>query len=227
MDPLIEKVKALLGDAWDDGMAEELTQLGSSVIASAVNSAVDAEKAKRLKASKSADEHKSKVADLMAQLEAAGQTDEALATALKQAGEAQAEAATLKSTLRARDIADAATTALMASEIEGGRKIPAKRLTAALKLLDLDGVDLDEAGSIVGLEAKVEALKADSDFLWDAAEEGKQSGNGGKRQGAEPGPKGRTQDDGAGGNAAMGADLAKMAFARRGGRRPEVRSHGS
>jgi hypothetical protein len=224
---LIEKVKSLLGDAWDDGMAEELSQLGSSAISSAVKSAVDAEKAKRLKASKSADERKAKIEELTAQLEAAGQADEALAAALKKAGESQAEAEKLRSTLRARDIADAATKALMGAELDGGRKIPADRLPSALKLLDLEGVDLDESGSVVGLEAKVEALKADNAFLWEAGEAGKGSGNGGKRTGAEPPPKGSKPNQDADSPAAIGAMLATQAYQRRGGRRPEVKSHGS
>jgi hypothetical protein len=150
VDPLIEKVKALLGDAWEDGWAEELTDVGSSAISAAVKSAIDEEKAKRLAAKKQATEATATVAKLKEQLEAAGQTDEALKQALEAAAKAQAETAQLQQSIRARDIADAATKALMGAELEGGRRIPADRLGSALKLLDLSGVDLDEAGAVRG-----------------------------------------------------------------------------
>jgi len=226
VDALIEKLKALAGDAWSDGWAEKVKAIADKAVADAVKSAVDGEKAKRLAAKKEASEAKTRIAELTTQLEAAGAGEESLAEALKAAGEAQAEAAALRGKIRTRDIAEAATRALTATELEGGAKIPAERMGSALKLLDLSGVDLDESGAVVGLESRIEALKSDSGFLWKAPES-KGSGNGGKRQGADPPPKGKSQEDDPESPAALGATLAKQAFANRGGRRPEVRSHGS
>lgn len=227
MDKLIEKLKALVGEAWSDEWADELKAAGEKAVADAVASAIDSEKAKRLKAKKQASDAETTIADLRSQLESAGQADEALAAALKKAGEAQAEAESLKAAIRRRDIADAARQALSASELSDGHKIPADRLGAALKLLDLDGVDVDESGAVVGLESKVDALKSGNAFLWQPPPEAKTSGNGGKRQGANPPPKGAGSGENADNPAAMGAELARMAFARRGGRKPEVRADGS
>ena len=227
MDQLIEKLKALAGDSWKDEWADKLKPAADKAVADAVKSAVDGEKAKRLAAKKEATEAKSRIAELTTQLEAAGAGEESLAQAMKAAGDAQAEAASLRGAIRTRDIADAATRALTSTELEDGARIPAKRIPAALKLLDLSGVDLDEAGSVVGLESRVEALKADNAFLWKKPDGERSSGNGGKRQGADPPPKGKGSEGDADSPAAMGAELAKMAFARRGGRRPEVRSDGS
>ena len=220
MDQLIEKLKALAGDAWREEWADKLKASAEKAVADAVKSAVDSEKAKRLAAKNEASDLKTKVAQLTEQLQTAGQQDEALAQALKAATDAQTEAASLKASIRARDIAEAATRSL------AGSGLPEERRGLALKALDLAGVDIDEAGSVVGLESKIEALKSANSFLWEAPES-KGSGNGGKRQGADPPPKGKSQEDDPESPAALGATLAKQAFANRGGRRPEVRSHGS
>ena len=225
MDKLLEKLKGLAGDAWSDEWSDALKAAGDEAIKAAVASAVDAEKAKRLASTKEAKEAKQKAAELAKQLGAAGQADEALAAAQKAAAEATARVAQLEAQSRARDIADAARSALSRAELEGGAKIPQERLAAALKLLDLDGVDLDDSGAVVGLEAKVDALKGTASFLWAGGAE-PQTGNGGKRTGSDPAPKGKRPDDKANGPAAVGRRLAEMAYARQGGRRPEVTSHG-
>ncbi len=226
MDKLIEKLKALAGDAWSDDWIPALKKAGEDAAKTAVASALDAEKAARLKAQNEAKEAKAEAKKLAIQLKSAGQADEALAAAQKEAAEASALVANLRGQARARDISDAARSAIGKAEVEGGGKIPPDRLSAALKLLDLDGVDLDDSGAVVGLEAKVDALKGAAPFLWAAPADGKQTGNGGKRNGSDPPPKGSKADDKATGPAALGARLAKAAFARQGGRRPEVTTDG-
>ena len=78
MDELIEKLKALAGDAWQDAWREPLVKLGKTATEAAVKVAVDGEKAQRLAAAKEAKEAKAKVKGLEAQVEAAGKGDEAL-----------------------------------------------------------------------------------------------------------------------------------------------------
>lgn len=218
MDAIVLKVKELAGDAWSDDWAEALGTTASEAVASATASATDAEKAKRVKAAKKADDATAKVAGLEEQLAAAGDADGALKKAQEDLGTARVELAEMKAQIRARDIARAAMKALT--------DVPEARRGVALKQLDLSGVDLDEAGAVVGLEAKVTALKEAHPFLWESPED-KGAGHGGKRDGTDPPPKGGKGGKDDNSPAALGKRLAERAFAGRGGRRPEVTAHGA
>ena len=151
MDPLIAKLKELLGDAWKDEWCDELKpvvdEATGSAVSAAVASATDADKAKLLASSKALRESVAKVTGLEEQLGAAGDTDAALEAARKATAEAVDHGKALVYELRSRDINDAARKALAGSKIEE-RAIPAERMGAAMKLLPLDGVDIDEAGNL-------------------------------------------------------------------------------
>lgn len=216
MDPLIEKLKALLGDAWKDEWRDELKpvveEVTGSAVSAAVASGVDGEKAKRLKADTALKASAVKVKELEEQLASAGDTDAALVAARSATAEMQTERDTLKGQLRGRDISDAARKALAGSKLEDDAAIPAERLGAALRLLPLDGVDLDEAGAVVGLEASVTALHEAEPWLWAKPEQG--GGHGGKRGGSGPPPKAPPPKDD---DQPWGGKLAEIAYASRSG----------
>lgn len=216
MDELFEKLKALLGDAWKDELRDELKpvveKVTGSAVSAAVASGVDGEKAKRLKADAALKTSAAKVTELEGQLASAGDTDAALVAARSATAEMQTERDTLKGQLRGRDISDAARKALAGSKLEDDAAIPAERLGAALRLLPLDGVDLDEAGAVVGLEASVKALHETEPWLWAEPEQG--GGHGGKRGGSGPPPKAPPPKDD---DQPWGAKLAELAYKARSG----------
>lgn len=63
---------------------------------------------------------------------------------------------------------------------------------AALKLGDWSGVDLDDAGKLVGAEEPLKALKTAHDYLFAP---GPAQGNGGRPAGAQPAPRPAGQTD--------------------------------
>jgi hypothetical protein len=224
VDAVIEKLKGLLGDAWTDELGDELRpvvdEATGSAVSAAVASGIDGEKAKRLKSDTALKASVARVAELEEQLASAGDTDEALEAARKAVAEATARSEAVASQLRGRDIADAARTALAGSKIDE-RTIPAERMGAAMKMLPLDGVDIDESGDVVGIEASLTTLKEREGWLWADAEQ-KGGGHGGKRTGGEPAPKVPKPKEGT--PRETGRALCDLAFENAHGKRTEVQA---
>lgn len=224
MGDLLSEFKSTAGDAWQDGWAEKLKPMVDEAIGSAASAAVakavDEEKAKRLQADKARKETAAKVKQLEEQLAGAGDVDAALDAARKATAEAQAERDRLASELRQRKIASAARKALEGHKLEDGSAIPQERLDAARRLMSLDGVDLDEDGNAVGIEASVTALHSSEPWLWKPDSEDKRGGHGGKRQGADPPPKPPPPKDET--PRQLGGDLCELALNR--GKRPEAQA---
>jgi hypothetical protein len=179
VDAVVAKLKALFGDHWTDDLAGEVREILTASVETEVARTTDAVQAELAAAKKAAKTSASEIAKLTKELEAAGKnTDEALAQARNEAAEAMAQVEQLHAAGRARDIRDSALTAL------AGAELPEERRGVALRSLDLSGVDVDEAGKVVGLTTAVDQLKEREPWLWQASEPAK--GGTGKRQGGDP-----------------------------------------
>lgn len=180
MDELLELIKTALGDAWSEDLATSLGEALTPAVDARIARETDKLRAEALEAKKQAKSAAAGLAKVSKELEAAGKTEnEALLEARRLAEEGAAEAQRLRSEIKARDVRDAAFKALS--------DVPEERRAVALKALSLDGVDVDEAGTVVGLQAQVEALKTSNAWLWEPAK--RTPGNGGPPAGADPAAK--------------------------------------
>lgn len=185
MDELLALIAELVGESFDDAARDRVAKAAAKVLDTGADEA--RLEAKRLeaevrKAQKRADAAEAKLAD------AAGNTDAKVAELRLEVDKARAQVADLEAAAVRREVRDRFARALGAAEL------PEAARDAAIKLADLDAVELDEKaeGGLAGATSAIDRLRADYGFLWDAggagADEGKAKG-GGPRSGATPQPK--------------------------------------
>lgn len=202
MDELLALIASLVGDAYDDDAKAKVEKAAAKAVEAGTSSATDASRAeiKRLegeikKVEKRAERAETKLAD------ASGDADARVEALRAELDSAKAKVGDLEAEAKRQAIRRRFERAL------GKAEVPEARRQAALKLADLDGIELDDKSDdgLAGSSAAIERLKGDYAFLWDAGEvdDGKPKG-GGPRKGAGPVPKPPKGGDG-------GLDMATTA----------------
>lgn len=182
---LLELAKAA-GTEIPDGLDAELTALSEKL--DAAPGQADAARAELLKAQREAKALAKRLADAEAAAEAAKAGESAQVAQLAQ----KLEQATQLAEQRAQALKQTKIAAAVQSAF--GDIADPKRRAAALKAFGTpDGLDLDDSGAVVGVQAAVEAFRADfGDVFWGSVETPGPKGNGGPASGSEPNPSGQT-----------------------------------
>lgn len=124
---------------------------------------------------------------------AAGDIDKRVSTAESKETKATERAIAAEGKLRDLSIRGAARDALDDAGLAPGQK----KTALALLMFDLDGVEVDDAGTVSGLAKRMESVKADHPAVWAKQTNAGPAGDGG-------GDAGGTGDTGAGSGAADG-----------------------
>jgi hypothetical protein len=196
MNELLALIASLVGDAYDDAAKAKVEAAAKKVVETGSASATDASRAevKRLEGELARTERRAKKAeDKLA--DASGDADARVEALRAELDGAKAKVGDLEAEAKRQAIRRRFERAL------GKAELPEAKRQAALKLADLDGIELDDKSDdgLAGSSAAIERLKGDYAFLWDAGEtDDERPRGGGPRKGGSPLPNPPKPKDGGG-----------------------------
>lgn len=194
MDELLKLIADVLGEGFDDETRARIEAAAKAAIDASSASELDSLRLELKRAKAEANKATKKAADFEAKLaDASGNADDRLTELRASLETERGRVSDLEAELVRRKLRRRVDHALRSAEL------PEDRREAALGLIKLEGVELDDEaeGGLVGMATALEDLKSKFGFLWESETETKGQGHGGSRAGAKPGakpPKPKTQN---------------------------------